>query len=100
MGHEDGDKQRPTKRRHVQGMLDETDPLKTGLRIIHQAFKRFWTCSFILYFVFRISSHTVTKMAKGLKQNYSIPLALSGTKLMGSSTSRTHTIIRSVLFLQ
>ena len=23
-----GDKQRQTKRRHVQGMLDETDPLK------------------------------------------------------------------------
>ena len=29
MGHENGDKQRPAKRRHVQGMLDETDPLKT-----------------------------------------------------------------------
>ena len=28
MAHENGDKQRPTKRRHVQGMLDETDPLK------------------------------------------------------------------------
>ena len=27
MGHENGDKQRPTKRRHVQGMLDKTDPL-------------------------------------------------------------------------
>ena len=27
MGHENGDKQRPTKRRHVQGMLDETEPL-------------------------------------------------------------------------
>ena len=27
MNHENGDKQRPTKRRHVQGMLDETDPL-------------------------------------------------------------------------
>ena len=27
MGHENGDKQRPAKRRHVQGMLDETDPL-------------------------------------------------------------------------
>ena len=26
MAHENGDKQRPTKRRHVQGMLDETDP--------------------------------------------------------------------------
>ena len=29
MAHENGDKQRPTKRRHVQGMLDETDPLNT-----------------------------------------------------------------------
>ena len=28
LGHGNGDKQRPTKRRHVQGMLDETDPLK------------------------------------------------------------------------
>ena len=27
MAHENGDEQRPTKRRHVQGMLDETDPL-------------------------------------------------------------------------
>ena len=28
MGHENGDEQRPVKRRHVQGMLDETGPLK------------------------------------------------------------------------
>ena len=28
MAHENGDKQRPANRRHVQGMLDETDPLK------------------------------------------------------------------------
>ena len=27
MGHENGSKQRPTKRRRLQGMLDETDPL-------------------------------------------------------------------------
>ena len=27
MAHENGDKQRLAKRRHVQGMLDETDPL-------------------------------------------------------------------------
>ena len=27
MGHENGDKQRPAKKRHVQGMLDETAPL-------------------------------------------------------------------------
>ena len=27
MAHENGDKQRPAKRRHVQEMLDETDPL-------------------------------------------------------------------------
>ena len=34
MAHENGDKQRPTKRRHVQGMLDETDPLK-AICLIH-----------------------------------------------------------------
>ena len=28
MGHENGGKQRLAKKRHVQGMLDETDPLK------------------------------------------------------------------------
>ena len=28
MGHENGDKQRETKSRHVQGMLDETEPLR------------------------------------------------------------------------
>ena len=28
MGHENGGKQRLAKRRHVQGMLDETDPLR------------------------------------------------------------------------
>ena len=28
MGHENGDKQRPAKSRHVQGMPDETEPLK------------------------------------------------------------------------
>ena len=27
MAHETGDEQRPTKRRHVKGMLDDTDPL-------------------------------------------------------------------------
>ena len=27
LSHENGDKQRLAKRRHVQGMLDETDPL-------------------------------------------------------------------------
>ena len=27
MAYENGDKQRPAKRRHMQGMLDETDPL-------------------------------------------------------------------------
>ena len=32
MAHENGDKQRPAKRRHVQGMLDETDPLNWSLR--------------------------------------------------------------------
>ena len=29
MAHESGDKQRPAKRRHVQGMLDEKEPLST-----------------------------------------------------------------------
>ena len=29
MAQENGDKQRPTKRRHVQSMLDETVPLST-----------------------------------------------------------------------
>ena len=29
MGHEYGEKQRPAKRRHVQGMLDETEPLNS-----------------------------------------------------------------------
>ena len=29
--HENGDKQRPTKKRQVQGMLDETDPLTFSL---------------------------------------------------------------------
>ena len=32
MGHENGGKQRLAKRRHVQGMLDETDPLKVTSR--------------------------------------------------------------------
>ena len=35
--NENGEKQRPTKRRHVQGMLDETDPL--GGRLLDQS----WT---------------------------------------------------------
>ena len=30
MPHENGGKQRLAKRRHVQGMLDETDPLKSS----------------------------------------------------------------------
>ena len=33
MAHENGDKQRPAKRRHVQGMLDETDPLTFILNV-------------------------------------------------------------------
>ena len=33
MGHENGDKQRATKSRHMQGMLDETGPLTTALMI-------------------------------------------------------------------
>ena len=34
MGHESGDKQRLAKRRHVQGMLDETDPLTSTLHLV------------------------------------------------------------------
>ena len=30
MAHDHGNKQRPAKRRHEQGMLDETDPLNSG----------------------------------------------------------------------
>ena len=33
MAHENGDKQRPTKRLHVQGMLDETDPLNNEYQL-------------------------------------------------------------------
>ena len=33
MGHENGDKQRLAKRRHVQGMLDKTDPLMTAVTL-------------------------------------------------------------------
>ena len=32
MAHENGDEQRQTKSRHVQGMLDETDPLIAARR--------------------------------------------------------------------
>ena len=34
MGHENGGKQRLAKRRHVHGMLDETDPLISRIRKI------------------------------------------------------------------
>ena len=34
MAHENGDKQRPAKRRHVQGMLDETDPLSLPILLV------------------------------------------------------------------
>ena len=34
MAHENGDEQRQTKSRHVQGMLDETDPLTISKSII------------------------------------------------------------------
>ena len=46
MAHENGDKQRPTKRRHVQGMLNETDPLiwmfssKAGNKEVSRKHKR------------------------------------------------------------
>ena len=33
MAHENGDKQRPTKRRQVQGMLDETDPSNGAITV-------------------------------------------------------------------
>ena len=39
MGRENDGKQRPTKRRHMQGMLDETDPL--NLRILNHSLPRF-----------------------------------------------------------
>ena len=38
MGHENGNKQGPTKRRHVQGMLDETEPL-TKVVYVHMLCK-------------------------------------------------------------
>ena len=50
MAHENGDKQRLAKRRHVQGMLDETDPLtlEGGLIDFHAEILRnavlFWRC--------------------------------------------------------
>ena len=40
MGHENGGKQRLAKRRHVQGMLDETDPLMKK----HFSQFSFWEC--------------------------------------------------------
>ena len=51
MGHENGGKQRLAKRRHVKGMLDETDPL-----IIHVQ-SSFGLCSFILLWV---APHTIS----------------------------------------
>ena len=36
LSHENGDKQRPTKRRRLQGMLDKTDPLR---RVTIEIFK-------------------------------------------------------------
>ena len=33
MGHENGKKQRLSKRRNVQGMLDETDPLMISISL-------------------------------------------------------------------
>ena len=40
MGHENGSKQRLAKRRHVQGMLDETDPLTKKLEESLHIFQR------------------------------------------------------------
>ena len=34
MGHENGGKQGLAKRRHVQGMLDETDPLSLSSHVV------------------------------------------------------------------
>ena len=49
MGHENGGKQRLAKRRHVQGMLDETDPLSPK-RIVLQplGFVPYSTLSYVL----------------------------------------------------
>ena len=48
IGHENGDKQGPNERRHMQGMLDETDPLT----VYHPKMKKAKTVgcgSFVLY---------------------------------------------------
>ena len=37
MAHENGNKQKPAMRRHVQGMLDETDPSNESSLIFHLA---------------------------------------------------------------
>ena len=37
MAHENGDKLRPNKRRHVQGMLDETGPLRPNCKHFKQS---------------------------------------------------------------
>ena len=39
MAHENGDKQRPARRRHVQGMLEETDPESKRPRLPFTSFK-------------------------------------------------------------
>ena len=44
MAHENGDKQRLAKRRHVQGMLDETDPLNFILSTFHHIAKTIVCC--------------------------------------------------------
>ena len=41
MAHENDDKQRPAKRRHVQGMLDETDPLRFNIPGVPKKGNRF-----------------------------------------------------------
>ena len=59
MAHENGDKQRQTKGRHVQGMMDETDPLtrkfvRLATRmvlnlcfVVHESTLE-WTCPIVL----------------------------------------------------
>ena len=43
MAHENGIKQRSAKRRYVQGMLDETDPLNKGPQRIRFQFLALYT---------------------------------------------------------
>ena len=56
VARENGDKQRPTKRRHVHGMLDETDPLK-----------EICTCKYSR--VYTLSKYADNMLMKSLKEH-------------------------------